>query len=71
MTPEVTENTVQAKSTARILNEFPFKDQSDADNKFLELAADYDNRENYVKTVDTATQKEYTFLDFTINIDNV
>ena len=68
--PNVTLNTVLAKSTAANKVVHQFTVQTDADNKFLAIAADYDNREGYLKTTDTAIKKVYTFLNFTITLTN-
>lgn len=69
--PKVTVSTVQAKTTASHSELYRFDEQADADNKFLEIAEDYDNRAGYVKILDDPTKKIYTFNDFTITCENV
>lgn len=69
--PKVTVDIAQARTTAGNKELHRFDEQADADNKFLEIAEDYDSREGYVKTTDTATLKIYTFNDFTITCENV
>ena len=69
--PNVTVDTVQSRTDDSFNEDHEFKEQVDADNKFLEIAEDYDNRDGYVKTVDLATKKVYTYLDFTITVLNV
>ena len=68
--PNVTVDTVQSRTDDSFNEDHEFKEQVDADNKFLEIAEDYDNRDGYVKTVDLATKKVYTYLDFTITVLN-
>jgi len=69
--PTVTINEQQTKQLNENNQSVAFVVQSDADNKFLEVAQDYDSRAGYVKILDDVTKKIYTHLDFTITCENV